>query len=159
MIVLLTIDPTRFNDEIWIAARVATVPAADQGSLRTALRYLYMDDGPINLPLPRRRLAEPYLDDAKRIIIRWLATRTNGKLRATYGSASLRAARSSRYRCSECQFADVRTLNLDHVSGRVAGTTFACLCANCHAIKSRKADWTGQKRVLPEVICDSGNEE
>jgi hypothetical protein len=36
-------------------------------------------------------------------------------------------------------------MNLDHVNGRVAGTPFACLCANCHTIKSRANDWNGEK--------------
>jgi hypothetical protein len=147
MLAQLTINAFRFNDEQHVAGRVSAVPKEVRGSLQTALRYLYLDNGPVNLPAKRRKVAEPYLDDAERIIIRWLSTRTNGRLRADYGASALRAARASRYRCSECQFADVRTLNLDHVAGRVAETAFACLCANCHAIKSRKSDWTGRKRI------------
>src|SRR5262245_23039474 len=149
MLQQLTIDADRFNDEVAIAHRIAAVPVDAQSGLRTALRYLYLDSGPINLQRKQRLQAEPHLDAAERIVIRWLATRTNGNLRKHYGREALRAARLSRYRCNECGFADVRTLNLDHIDGRVAGTAFACLCANCHAIKSRKFDWTGKKRVLP----------
>src|SRR5262249_44205084 len=115
------------------------------GSLRTALGYLYKDDGPVNLPRDRLRVAEPHLEAAETIVIRWLYTRTNGSLRSSYGAAALRAARASRYRCEVCKFADVRVLNLDHVNGRVTGTPFACLCANCHTLKSRESDWTGEK--------------
>ena len=46
---------------------------------------------------------------------------------------------------------DVRVLSLDHVEGRVQGTPFACLWANCHTLKSRRVDWTGRPRqVRPE---------
>lgn len=142
---LLVIDGSRFNDNSYIESRTVAVPAADRGSLRTALSYLYKDDGPVNLPRDRLLAAELHLEAAERLVIRWLYTRTNGKLRSTYGAVALRAARASRYRCEVCDFADVRVLNLDHVKGRVAGTPFACLCANCHTIKSRATDWTGEK--------------
>lgn len=142
---LIAIDGSRFNDDGYIESRIAAVPVADRGSLRTALGYLYNDDGPVNLPRDRLLVAEPHLEVAERIAIRWLYTRTNGNLRRSYGAAALRAARSSRYRCEVCKFADVRVLNLDHVNGRVAGTPFACLCANCHTIKSRESDWSGEK--------------
>jgi hypothetical protein len=99
----------------------------------------------VNLPRERLLRAERHLEAAERIVIRWLYTRTNGNLRSSYGASALRAARASRYRCQECNFGDVRVLNLDHVNGRVAGSPFACLCANCHTIKSRKSDWTGEK--------------
>lgn len=142
---LIAIDVRRFNDDGYIESRTAAVPAVDRGSLRTALSYLYKDDGPVNLPRDRLLVAEPHLEAAERLVIRWLYTRTNGNLRSSYGAAALRAARASRYRCEVCEFADVRVLNLDHVNGRVAGTPFSCLCANCHTIKSRESDWTGEK--------------
>ncbi len=119
---LFIIDDSRFNDEAQIVARLDADPSADRGSLRSALRYLYMDDGPVNLPRERLLAAEPYLEASERLVIRWLYTRTNGNLRSTYGAAALRAARSSLYRCEVCKFADVWVLNLDHVDGRVAGT-------------------------------------
>jgi hypothetical protein len=142
---LLAIDGSRFNHIEHIVLRTAAVPVADRGSLQTALSYLYRDDGPLNLPRDRLLVAEPYLEVAERLVIRWLYTRTNGSLRSTYGAGALRAARASRYRCEVCNFADVRVLNLDHVNGRISGTPFACLCANCHTIKSRESDWTGKK--------------
>jgi len=143
---VFSIDPPRFNDEAFIEGRVEGVPKADRGALRTTLRYLYLDDGPLNLMRDRRLAAEPYLDAAERVLVRWLATRTNGSERRNYGSLALRAARSSRYRCQRCGCADVRVLNLDHVEGRVDGAAFACLCANCHTLKSRERDWSGGRR-------------
>jgi hypothetical protein len=125
---------------------LASVRASDRGALLTALKYLYMDSGPINLPRDRLKIAKPYLDDAERAVIEWLKTRTNGSERRNYGKGALIAARRSRYRCERCGFADVRTLNLDHVEGREIATPFACLCANCHTIKSRQEDWSGRAR-------------
>lgn len=142
---VLSIDRRRFNNDRHIANRILLVPTAARGALRSALLYLYMDDGPRNLPRQRLLLAAPYLEAAELVVVRWLYTRTNGSLRKSYGAAALIAARTSRYRCGECKFPDVRVLNLDHIDGRVYGTGFACLCANCHAIKSRKSDWTGTK--------------
>lgn len=137
-----TIDVSRFGDSNLIESRVETAPDAEQGSLRTALSYLYMSDGPTNLPRDRLKLAERHLDPAERIVVRWLYTRTNGRLRKHYGRKSLLAARAAQYRCESCGFADVRVLNLDHVHGRDSDSDeFACLCANCHAIKSRVHDW------------------
>jgi hypothetical protein len=98
----------------------------------------------VNLPRERLLVAEPHLQAAERVVIRWLYTRTNGNLRSSYGASALRAARDSRYRCEACNFGDVRVLNLDHVNGHVANSPFACLCANCHTIKSRESDWTGE---------------
>jgi hypothetical protein len=142
---LISIDGTRFNDDRYIESRVATIAAADRGSLRTALGYLYLDNGPVNLPRARLLVAKQHLEVAETIVVQWLYTRTNGSLRRCYGAAALRAARACRYHCEVCGFADVRVLNLDHVNGRVADTPFACLCANCHTIKSRESDWTGEK--------------
>jgi hypothetical protein len=140
---LLTVDHSRFNNEAYIWSRVSSAAPPDRGSLQTALKYLYMDNGPINLPRDRLKTTKPYLDDAERVVIQWLQTRTNGSERRNFGSPALIAARRSRYRCEHCGFADVRTLNLDHVEGRIVGASFACLCANCHTIKSRQKDWKG----------------
>ena len=139
----LTIDATRFGNSELIESRVAKLPADEQGSFRTALKYLYLDDGPINLPRDRLKISEPYLDSAEHIVIRWLYTRTNGSERKNYGRNALLAARAARYRCESCGFPDVRVLNLDHVHGRDSDLDeFACLCANCHTIKSRAYDWS-----------------
>lgn len=138
---LIPID--RFDDTPYIESRVSAVSEEIAGSLRTALRYLYLSDGPINLPRDRLKKAEPFLEPAERVVIRWLYTRTNGNLRSRYGAAALRAARRQRYRCEHCGHADVRVLNLDHVDGSGSRERFACLCANCHCLKSREYDWTG----------------
>lgn len=153
------IDSTRFNVPEYIESRVMIVPVPDRGSLRTALSYLYQDDGPINLPRERLLAADPHFEPAERIVVRWLYTRTNGNLRSSYGASALRAARSSRYRCEVCGFQDVRVLNLDHVKGRVTDTPFACLCANCHTIKSRESDWTGEKPLALESITEAEQDE
>ena len=137
-----TIDVSRFGDSDLVDSRVDDAPDAEQVSLRTALSYLYLCDGPTDLPRDRLRLSERHLDPAERIVVRWLHTRTNGRLRKHYGRSSLLAARAAQYRCESCGFADVRVLNLDHVHGRNSDSDeFACLCANCHAIKSRVNDW------------------
>ena len=144
---ILSIDSGRFNNGDIIDARVAVVPNSDRGALQTALKYLYSDDGPVNLPRSRLMRSQPYLEPAEQLIIRWLYTRTNGSLRSSYGAPALRAPRLSRYRCQDCGFEDVRVLNLDQVEGRIAKTPFACLCPNCHTIKSRENDWTGDRSV------------
>jgi hypothetical protein len=137
----------RFDDQSYIETRVAKAAPADQSALRSALNYLYRSNGPLNLNRAHMKAATAYLDPGEQVVMRWLYTRTNGSLRKTYGATALMAARSARYRCETCSFDDVRVLNLDHVKGRVEGTPFACLCANCHTIKSRQFDWNGQKRI------------
>lgn len=146
---VFVIDTHFFNNDAYIEARLVDIPPLHRGAMRTALLYLYCDSGPINLDRDRLRIAKNYLSHTEQIVAQWLSTRTNGSLRKSYGAAALRAARSSRYRCEHCGFSDVRTLNLDHVDGRVKDAVFACLCANCHTIKSRERDWTGKKRVHP----------
>ena len=136
---LIPID--RFDDADYVESRLSNVDTSAVGSLRTALRYLYLTDGPINLPRERLKKAEPYLEPAERVVVRWLYTRTNGSLRKRYGVNALRSARRQRYRCEHCGHADVRVLNLDHVDGLGKRERFACLCTNCHCLKSRVHDW------------------
>jgi hypothetical protein len=141
-----TIPAERFDDRTYIEERTKAVPLEAQGSVRTALSYLYLSAGPINLPRDRLKIAEMFVEPRERLLLRWLYTRTNGNLRSTYGAKALLAARNSRYRCCSCGFADVRALHIDHVDGRTEGTECSCLCANCHNIKSREKDWSGEKR-------------
>lgn len=137
----------RFDNSEYIEGRVSTAPPEVAGSLRTTLKYLYLSSGPINLPRLRLKTSEPFLEDAERILVRWLQTRTNGSERKNYGAPALLAARCQRYRCEDCGHADIRVLHLDHIEGRkIAGGSFACLCANCHMLKSRKYDWSGSPR-------------
>jgi hypothetical protein len=140
---LLAVDPAALTKETYVARRVGLAPLADREALQTALSYLYMDDGPVNLPRDRLKVAKAYLGDAERVVVQWLQTRTNGSERKNYGKDALISARRSRYRCDCCGFADVRTLNLDHVEGRVLNASFAYLCANCHTVKSREKDRRG----------------
>lgn len=133
------IPPERFNNSAWVEARVTSVPEFAQKKLRTALSYLYFDDGVINLPRDALLVAERVLEPAEAHLGRWLYTRTNGSERKRYGTDAVKAARLARHRCSECGHPDVRTLQIDHVEGRVGPTALQCLCANCHQIKT-KAD-------------------
>ena len=137
----------RFDDDTYLEARVASAPEPDRSALRTCLRFLYESEGPINLPRDRLKLAERYLDPAELVLTRWLFTRTNGSERKNYGEAALRAARKQRYRCEHCGHGDIRVLNLDHVEGKTNREKFACLCANCHMLKSRDRDWSGAART------------
>jgi len=137
------IPQDRFDNPDYIEHRVRALPISSQGALRTALRYLYLSNGPVNLPRKRLKIAESFLDPAELMLVRWLYTRTNGKERRNYGANALIQARFAHYRCERCGFPDVRTIELDHVRG-IVGKTFSCLCANCHTTKSRKEDWTGK---------------
>lgn len=145
-----TVRADRFNNQAAMLERVLAAPAPVRSALKAALTYMYFIEGRTNLHAAERKIAEPLLDPAERVVIRWLATRTNGNLRAKYGKAALKAARSAQYRCQTCGYPDVRALNLDHVDGvRTAEGPFACLCANCHSVKSRRQDWTGKKKTVP----------
>jgi hypothetical protein len=137
----------RFDNSKYIEDRVAAAPPEAAGSLRTALSYLYLISGPVNLPRPRLKTSEPFLDPAEIVIARWLQTRTNGSQRKNFGAPALRAARCQRYRCEQCGHEDVRKLHLDHINGRKNSGGFACLCANCHMIKSRIYDWSGCEKA------------
>lgn len=137
----------RFDSPSYIEERIAASETSSPGGLRTTLKYLYLSDGPINLPKDRLKAAEPFLEVGERVLVRWLQTRTNGSERKNYGASALRAARAQRYRCEHCGHADVRVLHLDHLEGRGRSGGFACLCANCHMLKSRAKDWTGRARI------------
>lgn len=141
-----SIPEDRFDNGEFIERRVSSTPVQVHGAVRTALLYLYSSSGPKNLPRERLKLAEPFVEAREKVLLRWLQTRTNGSLRATYGEKALIAARNSRYRCTGCGFSDVRALQIDHVDGRKKETAFACLCANCHCIKSRAKDWSGTRK-------------
>jgi len=152
------IPSERFNSPSFIQGRVDAAPSAVQGSLKTALRYLYETQGPTNLPRDRKRVAEPYLEEREKIVARQLYTRTNGSERKNYGKDALHAARTAQYRCADCGFPDVRCLHLDHVEGRKGSlSTFRVLCANCHQIKSRKKDW-GTRPVVEAVETNPEDE-
>ncbi len=150
------IPSERFDNSSFIQERVDAAPSAVQGSLKTALRYLYETQGPTNLPPARKKVAEPYLEERERIVARQLSTRTNGSERKNYGKNALHAVRSARYRCADCGFPDVRCLQIDHVEGRKDPlSTFRCLCANCHMLKSRKKDWVIKKVNAVATNCES----
>jgi hypothetical protein len=139
------IDPKCFDNLGALSKRAASAPPELTGKFRTTLGYLYLGGGPKNLPRATLRACAHLLTPAENVVVRWLQCRTNGQLRRNYGHAAALAAKRARYRCENCGFADVRALNLDHVDGR-GSRSFRCLCANCHAIKSRAQDWTGRAR-------------
>ena len=141
------IPPDRFDNPEYIESRVRAVPLIDRGQLRSVLKYLYLTDGPKNVVRSRKSTAEAYLTPAERIVVRWLFPRSNGAYRKTYGFPAVLCARRARYRCEQCGQGDVRVLEFDHVDGRIRDSTFACLCANCHKIKSRNKDWSRKRRV------------
>src|SRR5664279_2194798 len=95
------IPSERFDNDGFVEGRVHAVPANVQGAMRTTLRYLYFTDGPKNLPATRKKLAEPFLEDGEKIVVRWLHPRTNGQLHKSYGLPALQCARKARYRCQE----------------------------------------------------------
>ncbi len=137
------IPKERFNLEN-INKRIEKYPASVQSKLSTVFRYLYLEEGPTNLPKETYKTVIDLLEPRERIIASWLRTRTNGRQRKKYGKNSLKSVRKAKYRCETCGFPDVRTLNLDHTNK--TEKPFSCLCANCHSIKSRKEDWTGKKK-------------
>ncbi|MDD2310445.1 MAG: HNH endonuclease [Desulfuromonadaceae bacterium] len=141
-----TIPMDRFNNTIYLLSRVAEADLPAVGSMKSTLSFLYLHEGPVNLPRERLKASEPFLEPRELVIVRWLQTRTNGNLRSKYGAKALLAARNANYRCVTCGFSDVRALHLDHIDGHTIDTDFACLCANCHNIKSRKMDWSGDKK-------------
>ena len=118
-----------------------------KGSLRSILRYLYFVNGPLNVDPSRYKISKAYLSNSELIVVNWLRTRTNGKLRKDYGHKALIAAKNSKYRCSKCKYPDVRVLQIDHINGRTEDTEYDCLCANCHQIKSRSSLSNSSVRV------------
>jgi hypothetical protein len=132
---------TRVGNPRFVDNRIKRTVKKGKGPTAPVLRYLYLSDGRTNLRRDQLRPAEDYLEVREKLAARWLTTRTNGRLRKYYGKAALLAVRRSKYRCEKCSCPDVRVLQIDHVHGRGRNDEFACLCANCHAIKSRKADW------------------
>lgn len=136
------IDEENFKLEK-IKMRIDVCEEKEKGALTSALNYLYGDIKTIDKD--RVDVSLKYLSDSEKKIIKWLHTRTNGSLKKEYGSNALVAARNAKYKCQNegCGYSDVRALELDHVNGKGnnESAVFACLCANCHNIKSYIYDW------------------
>ena len=139
-----SIPKHRFNNGQYIDCRVEKVTEQQKIPLQRALRYLYARSAGKNITRAKIKPAWQALEPAERIVIHWLQTRTNGKLRWAYGHPVAAEAKSAKFRCRACGQGDVRTLQLDHVKGRKI-KVFRCLCANCHQIKSRRHNW--QRRL------------
>lgn len=125
-----------------IKTRIEQCPDGEKKFLQSALNYLYGSTRTIDKE--RVNMSLKHLSNAEKKVIKWLFARTNGSLRKDYGANALLAAKNAKYKCSNCPFDDVRALELDHVEGKRSKalvTNFACLCANCHNIKSFKQDW------------------
>jgi hypothetical protein len=102
---MYVINISLFDNAQEIELRVKNAKPEDQGHLRSALRYLYERNGPINLPEIRKNTSLPYLTEAEQIVIKWLFIRTNGTLRKTYGHRALRSARNMFIsRCKSVKF-------------------------------------------------------
>jgi hypothetical protein len=132
------IPPSRFNNKGYLENRIRRARREHRGPLLSLLKFLYLDDGPLNVDPERFKLIAKHLEERELIVVKWLKTRTNGSLRNSYGRKLLFAARKSRYKCVECGMNDVRTLQAHHINGRVQNTDFNCLCSNCHQIKTRQ---------------------
>lgn len=78
---VFVIPEDRIGSLEMLEKRVGEAKTEDQGSLRTTLSYLYLPNGPINLPKDRFDKAAPYLEQRELIIARWCRTRTNGSHR------------------------------------------------------------------------------
>ena len=135
------IPSERFNNRSYIEERVSSVPKVHQILFRAVLDYLYNENGTTNMANNKNHIIELYLEDAEKLLARWLKARTNGSYKGKYGYKALLSARNAKYRCSVCGYPDVRVLELDHIEKDNPNTDFACLCANCHNIKSRDKDW------------------
>lgn len=138
-----------FNNVESIGERVGNATMSDRPSLKSALGYLYLDNGAKTLDKERLKLAEKYLTPAERRVLRWLQTRSNGSERRKYGPGCVIAARQARFRCLRCGCPDSRTLQIDHVNGRGDDVerAFECLCANCHQIKSAEKNWMSPPEI------------
>lgn len=127
----------RFDNASLIETRAEAHPPEQRPAFRRAMRYLYMADGAKNLSRDQMLACLPTLEPREKRAIRWIYTRTNGSERKNYGPDSIVAMRKARFRCQRCRFPDVRTLQVDHVTGRkVKPFVFQCLCANCHSIET-----------------------
>lgn len=120
-------------------------------SLKKLLEYLYLPNGRCTMTKKIYKEAEPDLTPYEKILGKYFKARTNGSGRRAYGIHSLRAAQTARFRCQACGQSDVRTLQMDHVNGRDDKTTFQMLCANCHMVKSRLFDFTGNRKGTSSV--------
>ena len=133
------IDATLIGDRDSIEARVAEVTEPEREALRLALSYLYLADGPISIPRDSKSQSEQHLTPVELFVFQWLYKRTDGKLRRLYGSEALEAVKRSHYRCEECDFSDVRALNLEKTEYDEESPRhrFTCLCANCNTVAAR----------------------
>jgi hypothetical protein len=141
------IDDAMFDNVSSIANRVAAADQAHRAGLRHVLERLYLSQGAVNISADKLALAKIYLSVAERIVVNLLRG-----WRTRYGAAAFIEGRRSRYRCSKCSFPDVRVLHCDHVQRENPMTPVACMCANCHNIKSREVDWTGKMSVAGKDI-------
>lgn len=107
------------------------------------MQYLYFDDGSTSLARGRIIMAQAHLSTVERLVLRWTHPLTNGHLAHKYGERPFMAARTSRYRCQLCRFADVRALKLEaiHPGGENEDSRYVCLCANCKAIHAKRNHW------------------
>ena len=58
----------RFDNVAYIEARVSRAPESARGVLRTALKYVYLTNGPVNLPRDRHLLSFDHLERREQIL-------------------------------------------------------------------------------------------
>jgi hypothetical protein len=127
----------RFDNAALIDVRARNHDPTKRAAFSRAMRFLYMSNGAKNLSRDQMLACLPTLEAREKRAIRWIYTRTNGSERKNYGPDSIVAMRKAKFRCQRCGFPDVRTLQVDHVTGRKAKPfVFQCLCANCHSIET-----------------------
>lgn len=142
----------RFNNRDYIESRCDVVDKILQGNLRSALKYLYLDQDKDGISTFSKTTKNTILDgklleERETIIFKYLFTRTSGSEKYVVGKPGFFAAKTSRYRCEDCSNPDVRVLCLDHIWEGDSLSGFKMLCANCHSIKSRVEDWKGDKKA------------
>jgi hypothetical protein len=150
------IPTERFNNIVDIDSRCNAVDERLNGNFRSVLKYLYVDpeNGGISSisPAVKKRVIEnKLLEETEAVLFKSLFTRSNGANKKEYGPGALLAARNARYKCEDCNNPDIRTHCIDHMWREGSLIGFQLLCHNCHAIKSRKEDWTGDKKGRDKI--------
>lgn len=142
------IDVEQIKNQELLQKRIDGVEKKFKNELCKILRYLYSDNakGTLSKGVHFKHVSSHHLSKAEKKILSWFYTRTNGRLKKSYGPNSIICVKHANFRCCWCQNPDVRVLQIDHVTGRKdeSGSPkriffpwdFQCLCANCHTIKT-----------------------
>jgi len=157
------IPEERFNNQNYLSEkRDNNVPF--KGVIESVIKYLYFDTQHNGIStfnnIKKKIIIENNLLEPREIIIlKYLSSRTNGRLKSQYGALAIKEAKDAKYRCKVCGNPDIRTLCLDHIWVDEKLEGFKMLCQNCHSIKSRLEDWCGDKknRNIKEALINLHN--